>query len=80
MITWGKYYWPIALIVVSVAMFGIPELIALFTNQANTLSQYSWDELHVSGIAVHNVAWLVSLIVWLVFVVVITLHIWWRSW
>lgn len=78
MITWGKYYWPVALLFTSVAMFGIPELIALFTNHANTLSEYAWDELRVGSIPLHTIAWYVSLAVWLLAVVILTLHIWWR--
>ena len=35
--TWGRHYWPWFLITGSLG-FGIPELIALFTNSANTLS------------------------------------------
>ena len=79
---WGKIYWPIALTVASVIMFGIPELIALFTNPANTLSDYSWSELNVTvayGHGIHTVAWWASIVVWFVFVVVITIHIWWRG-
>jgi hypothetical protein len=77
-ITWGKYYWPYFLTLVSM-LFLIPELIAVVTNHANTLSEYSWDELHVSGLAIHDIAWYLSLSTWLLFVVVITAHIWWRT-
>jgi hypothetical protein len=60
--------------------FGIPEVTALFTNVANTLSDYSWAELDVTrwNLPVHTIAWYASLIVWLVFVIAITAHIWWR--
>jgi hypothetical protein len=75
---WGRVYWPVALLVMSVGFFGIPELIALFTNPANTLSDYAWDQLQVGSIPVHLVAWYISLVVWLLFVVIITMHIWWR--
>lgn len=78
MITWGKFYWPVAMLTAFGGMFGIPELIAIVTNQANTLSDYAWDELRVGFIPVHTVAWYVSLAGWLLFVVVITAHIWWR--
>jgi hypothetical protein len=77
---WGNYYWPRGLAVVSVA-FLIPELYALFTNPANTLSDYCWRELNVSaswGHGAHSVAWWLSLAAWLLFTVVITLHIWFR--
>lgn len=63
---------------------GIPELIALFTSRNthtdNTLSNYSWIELHVSStITVHTVAWWVSLTVTLVSLVILILHIWWHQ-
>lgn len=78
--TWGRLYWPFFLIVVSLLFLG-PELIALFTNSANTLSGYSWRELHVGRIypSIHTVAWWVSLAAWVVSVIVVTLHIWWKS-
>lgn len=78
--TWGRYYWPYFIILVT-GLFGIPEIIALIVNPANTLSDYSWAELHVghSYPPLHTMAWLVSLIAWGLFVVVITWHIWWRS-
>ena len=79
MITWGKYYWPIALIFSTIGLFGIPELIALATNWHNTLTQYSWTELHINGVPIHGIAWWSSLLVWLLFVVVITIHIWWKG-
>lgn len=73
--TWGKYYWPYFLILVS-TIFGVPELIALFTNVRNTLSDYARLELNVSStMSVHTVAWWVSLTAWLLFAVVITFHI-----
>lgn len=79
MVTWGKYYWPYFLILVS-SLFGIPEVIAIFTNRQNTLSAYSWGELFKPGFgSVHEVAWTASLVTWLVFVIVITLHIWFRK-
>jgi hypothetical protein len=79
--TWGGYYWPFFLIVASL-LFLVPELIALFTNATNTLSDYSWRELNVRGglhFDQHTAAWGISLAAWLVFVIVITLHIWWKS-
>jgi hypothetical protein len=77
MITWGRVYWPVFLLVASL-LFAIPELIAIFTNAANTLSEYAWQELKVGTFPVHTAARWISLIVWLVFVAVITAHIWWR--
>jgi hypothetical protein len=77
-ITWGRYYWPFFLLAVTVA-FAIPEIYAIITNVSNTLSDYSWQELHVGRIwPVHTIAWYCSLAVWGLFVVVITAHIWWR--
>jgi len=77
--TWGRLYWPFFIVVTSALFLG-PELIAIFTNAANTLSEYSWAELNVNPrIPMHTVAWYTSLIAWLLFVVVITAHIWWRK-
>lgn len=76
--TWGRLYWPFFIIVTSALFLG-PELIATFTNRANTLSEYAWAELRVSGLAIHDIAWYISIVAWLLFVVVITAHIWWRS-
>lgn len=78
---WGNQYWPLFLIVLSVLFLG-PELYAVCTNPANTLSDYCWKELSVSltfGHGKHTVAWWASFIAWLLFVVTITLHIWYRS-
>ena len=79
--TWGNYYWPYWLTLVSL-LFLVPELIALFTNADNTLSDYAWRELHVYNglhISQHTVAWWFSLAAWLLAVVVLTIHIWWKS-
>lgn len=81
--TWGQYYWPIAMVVAFGLMFGIPELYALFTNTANTLSWYAWRMLNIGiskGNGIHTLAWWTSLIVWWLFVLAITLHIWYKSW
>ena len=78
---WGNWYWPVGLIAASVA-FVVPELYALATNSANTLSDYCWRELHVTRaleISGHGAAWWCSFIAWLLFVAVITLHIWYRG-
>jgi hypothetical protein len=78
-ITWGLLYWPYWMILTGLT-FLVPEISALCTNYRNTLSDYSRYELSVGtsfGHGVHTVAWYVSLIGWLLFVVVITLHIWW---
>jgi len=78
---WGIIYWPVFLSVVS-TLFLVPETVALFTNQANTLSDYAWNELHIGlsfGHGAHTVAWWLSLIAWVMFTVIITGHIWWRT-
>lgn len=76
--TWGRYYWPFYLVLASL-LFIVPELIALFTNYRNTLSQYSWAELHVNPhVSLHIMAWYLSLGAWTLFAIVITLHIWFR--
>jgi hypothetical protein len=76
MMTWGKTYWPVALIVASLA-FLVPEIYALVTNYRNTLSQYAWQKLNVTPhVNVHTVAWTVSLVTWVLFAIIITLHIW----
>lgn len=84
MITWGKEYWPIFLIISAIWVllgFGIPELIALLSpvpnHLDNTLSVYARDELNVSAqLTKHAIAWWLSFLAWGLFVVVITLHIW----
>lgn len=76
--TWGPHYWPWALIAVTVIIFG-PELYALFTNTANTLSWYSQTELHVRPLVPftrHNAAWLLTQGVYLVVAFWLWLHIW----
>lgn len=63
--------------------FGIPESIALLqytgTHLDNTLSFYARTELHVSVATVatvHTLAWWLSFLMWMMFVVFITAHIW----
>lgn len=76
--TWGKWYWTVMLIVAS-AMFLFPEAYALFTNHANTLSDYARYELG-AGTAVHfnahTIAWYLTLIAWLFVTTWLTYHIW----
>lgn len=78
---WGNWYWPAGLCIMS-ALFVPAELFALLTNANNTLSDYCWRELHVTRaleISGHGAAWWASFIAWVLFVVIITLHIWYRS-
>lgn len=78
--TWGLWYWPLGMVAVSL-WFLPAEIYALFTNTTNTLSDYSWYELgiyHATHITPHTIPWYLSQIAWLVFVAVITAHIWYR--
>ena len=77
--TWGRAYWPIFLIVTSLAFLG-PEIAALVTNVKNTLSDYARYELDVTTptqpFTAHTAAWLLSLGVWITVVVWLSFHIW----
>lgn len=77
--TWGRTWWPIFLIVTSIAFLG-PEIYALVTNVKNTLSDYARYELNVKtpteAFTAHTAAWLLSLGVWLVVAVWLTFHVW----
>jgi hypothetical protein len=61
-----------------VMIFAPAELIALFTNHVNTLSDFSRYEIGIRGTVMHPgvPAWWISLAGWLLFVVIITGHIW----
>jgi hypothetical protein len=81
MSNWGVLYWPFFLILVS-ALFLVPEVYALITNSANTLSDYCWNQLsvHVAfGSGRHTLAWWLSQGAFIIFFVLITIHIWYRS-
>jgi hypothetical protein len=77
--TWGRVYWPVFLIVTSLA-FIIPELIALAVNAKNTLSDYAWYELNVTvpkeSFSAHTAAWFLSFGMWLVIAIWLSYHIW----
>jgi hypothetical protein len=81
--TWGLFYWPTYLTVCSLLFLPV-ELFALITNQPqNTLSDYCWKELDVTRALTfdaHGVAWWLSLVMWAMFAVAISLHVWFRSW
>ena len=78
-ITWGGWYWPAGLSIASL-LFVPAEIFALLTNSANTLSDYCWAELHVNPhLTVHTSAWWASIVAWVLFVAVITGHIWFRA-
>jgi hypothetical protein len=85
--TWGSHYWPWFLIAGSAFItlgFGVPETIALVqgshnphVNIDNTLSWYARYELNVTaGATIHGAAWWFTFVVWMVFVIFITAHIW----
>lgn len=85
MMTWGRHYWPVFLSISSLWVllgFGIPEAIALLADTLhidNTLSFYARTELHISvatAATAHTAAWWLSFVVWMMFVVFITGHIW----
>lgn len=83
-ITWGGWYWPLALLIVggvAGVLFFPAEIYAAFTNMQNTLSDYSRYELNLEtatgGVThVRTWAWWTTLVVWLGFVGWITPHIW----
>jgi hypothetical protein len=78
--TWGNQVWPWFLIVVTVAFLSF-ELYALFTNTANTLSDYAWRELHLSTARqrlVHNAAWFLTQGAYLVTIAWLWQHIWYH--
>jgi len=83
--TWGRTYWPIFLDISSIWVllgFGVPEAIALINHKLHvddTLSYYARTELHISvatAATAHTLAWYLSFIVWMSFVIFITAHIW----
>jgi hypothetical protein len=78
---WGVIYWPIYLTVAAVA-FLVPEVYGLFTNAANTLSEYCWNQLGVTvafGHGAHTFAWWASQSAFILAAVILVLHIWYRS-
>ena len=78
---WGSRYWPVFL-AIGATGFLIPEVFALITNSANTLSDFCWRELNVTiayGHGKQTIAWWLSIIAWGLFTVLITIHIWFRG-
>lgn len=77
--TWGRDYWPIMLIITSL-LFLVPEIYALFTNVKNTLSDYARYELDVTtptqAFTSHTAAWFLTFGVWLTVAIWLTYHIW----
>lgn len=85
--TWGSRYWPVFLLVSSAWLilgFAVPEGIALWEGAHNphlqidnTLSWYARYELNVTqGGNIHGITWWVTFVLWIIFVVFITAHIW----
>lgn len=85
MITWGREYWTYYLIAAG-SLFAGPEIYALLTNAANTLSDYSRYELGahftVSGQVFqhYNVAWSLSLLAYVILSIELVRHIWFLHW
>ena len=80
--TWGKYYWPVALVVMLLE-FGVPEYYAIRTNVYNTLSDFSrWQLAEFPGepLLSHDWQWFASQALFLVFSVWIIGHIWYYIW
>lgn len=80
--TWGRWYWPIFLVVVLGALL-IPELAALFTNVRNTLSWWVWSQLRVqSGVPITRWTATHYLVfgAWLVVVSWLTGHFFFHRW
>jgi hypothetical protein len=76
--TWGLYYWPAALTVITLMILG-PEIFALATNVQNTLSYWVWGELHVDLTGAHT-AWTagryLTLFAWIGLFSWLTWHFW----
>lgn len=78
--TWGHWYWPVALTVCGLIVGG-PELCALFTNTRNTLSWWVWLQLHIAHVQGFESwpAWLFFLFGgWVVIGVWMTFHFFFR--
>jgi len=71
--TWGAWYWPVALIAVTVIIMG-PEIYALITNVFNTLSWWVW-RTDIKGTA----RWYLSLGAWITVTSWLTYHFWFRK-
>jgi hypothetical protein len=80
--TWGKWYWPVMLIVTSL-LFLVPEIIALLTNFKNTLSDYARYELNVTTptqqFSTHTAAWFLTLGVYITIAIWLFYHIWFEK-
>lgn len=78
---WGNWYWPVWLSAVALTFLG-PELYAVATDVKNTLSWYCWRELHIDvvwGGGIHSVAWWNSLLAFILIIVALIAHIWWKA-
>lgn len=76
--TWGLYYWPITLGVITLLVLA-PEFYALGTNVHNTLSYWVWGELHVD-LTGKRAAWTagryLTLFAWVGLMSWLTWHLW----
>lgn len=87
-ITWGHWYWPMALTITAIVAGGLffpAEFYALFTNHGNTLSDFSRTELGVTTAfgaqtRMHTIAWWSTISVYVPFQVWIIGHIWFDQW
>lgn len=71
-ITWGVNYWPWFLLGFTVLFLG-PEIYALSTNAANTLSDYVWQALKPN-----SAVWYLTLGGWLTLTSWLVFHFWFR--
>lgn len=81
MMTWGHVYWPYYLIAFAV-LFLAPEIYALVSNSANTLSAYIWQLLHVPTRGQHwshTAAWVLTQGMFAVTAYWLWRHIWWHE-
>jgi hypothetical protein len=82
--TWGHWYWPAALLTVSIVASGLffpAEIYAVLISPNNTLTAFSRYELGLQTAfgaytKLHTIAWWWSFLTWDIFVVAITAHIW----
>lgn len=76
--TWGLWYWP-SFILAVVALFSVPEIVALITNTYNTLSWFAWRAFGFPrpGVGtIYTAAWYFSFALYLVIVTFLAIHIW----
>ncbi|HEY3718358.1 MAG TPA: hypothetical protein VGL39_27865 [Jatrophihabitantaceae bacterium] len=80
--TWGRHYWPFALLAVLLIILG-PEIYALATNWENSLSYWVWTQLRVQDgepLGAHSVLWFFTLVAYLGLVGWLGPHLWLKWW